>query len=81
MKVEKQVGFQSLGITLGAARRSAFCAAWNEMGREQAMAKKPYVCPVCKGTGKVDARMRDITIITFQEEQCPACKGTCIVWR
>lgn len=37
---------------------------------------KPHTCPVCAGRGKVD---RPVAADT-EGEQCPACKGACVLW-
>jgi hypothetical protein len=40
--------------------------------------RKPHVCPVCTGKGKVygAASASEGT----GEEECPACKGVCVLW-
>lgn len=47
--------------------------------------KQPYVCPICKGTGKVPSGyycrlLSDTFVSSGGEEECRSCKGTGVLW-
>ena len=48
------------------------------------MSRKPYKCPVCEGTGKVDGTntygAEEGICSEFRTEDCRACDGKGIVW-
>ena len=41
---------------------------------------KPYVCPVCDGIGTRTPYNDGSTSAIPMPEQCPACKGACVLW-
>jgi rubrerythrin len=46
---------------------------WTEPRTE----RKPHTCPVCTGTGRVH---RGALSSHTNGEECPACKGACVLW-
>lgn len=41
---------------------------------------KPYVCPVCCGTGTRTQPDTQGPEGCAQHHECPACKGACVLW-
>jgi hypothetical protein len=38
--------------------------------------RKPHACPVCKGRGRVSKRLA----ADSGDDECPACRGACVLW-